>query len=271
MNDNYELLKEVLSVPTVTYKETKMVNFLVDWLKKNKYSFFLDKMNNIYVQKKTTNVDFYPCFVAHIDTVHELDTINVKEEFLKNDQGELKKSLKAYNDFGNPTGIGGDNKCGVFACLQLLKELPNLKVCFFVSEETGCHGSKNADNKFFNDVGYCIQFDAPGNTMVTEYSMGTKLFDRGSEFFETINKVLSENLNEDFEYGSHPYTDVYALKQKFDFSCLNISIGYYKYHTKNEYVVIEDVYNGIDVGKKISQKLGYKKYPFVTKKRNLLF
>jgi hypothetical protein len=25
------------------------------------------------------------------------------------------------------------------------------------------------------------------------------------------------------------------------------------------------------VGKKISQKLGYKKYPFVTKKRNLLF
>ena len=58
----------------------------------------------------------------------------------------------------------------------------------------------------------------------------------------------------------HPYTDVYALKSKFDFSCINISIGYYQYHTKNEYVVIEDVFNGIDMGKKMIQELGYKKY-----------
>ena len=52
----------------------------------------------------------------------------------------------------------------------------------------------------------------------------------------------------------HPYTDVYALKSKFDFSCINISIGYYQYHTKNEYVVIEDVFNGIDMGKKMIQE-----------------
>jgi hypothetical protein len=37
---------------------------------------------------------------------------------------------------GKPTGIGGDDKCGVYACLELLKELPNLKAAFFVSEET---------------------------------------------------------------------------------------------------------------------------------------
>jgi tripeptide aminopeptidase len=271
MFKDYNLLKEVLSIPTVTYKEEKMIDFLTNWLNINNYHFFVDKMKNIYVTKNTTIVDHYPCFVAHMDTVHSIDTINIKEEFLKNEQGELKKSLKAYNDLEFPTGIGGDNKCGIFACLQLLKELPNVKICFFVSEETGCHGSKNADQQFFNDVGYCVQFDAPGNTMVTEYSMGVKLFDRNSEFFKTSNKILTENLKGNFEYGSHPYTDVYALKQKFDFSCINISIGYYKYHTKNEYVVIEDVYNGIEIGKKLVKELGYKKYPFSRKEKTLFF
>jgi hypothetical protein len=64
------------------------------------------------------------------------------------------------------------------------------------------------------------------------------------------------------KYFSHPYTDVYALKESFDFSCINISIGYYDYHTKNEYVVVEDVYNGINVGKQMIERLGNKKYKF---------
>lgn len=271
MFKDYELLKEVLSIPTVTYKEKEMIDFLTTWLESNQYNFFTDKMKNIYVTKNTDNVEYFPCYVAHMDTVHKMEKINIKEEFLKNDQGLIKKSLKGYNDLGNPTGIGGDNKCGVFACLQLLKELPNVKVAFFVSEETGCHGSKNADQEFFSNVGYCIQFDAPGNTMVTEYSMGVKLFDREDEFFKTTNKILTENLDENFKYGSHPYTDVYALKKKFDFSCINISIGYYDYHTKNEYVVIEDVYNGIEIGKKLSESLGNKKYTFIEKRKSLFF
>jgi acetylornithine deacetylase/succinyl-diaminopimelate desuccinylase-like protein len=62
----------------------------------------------------------------------------------------------------------------------------------------------------------------------------------------------------DMEYMVHPYTDVYALRKKFDFSCINFSIGYYDYHTKYEYVVIEDVFNGIDMGKKMIEELGYK-------------
>jgi acetylornithine deacetylase/succinyl-diaminopimelate desuccinylase-like protein len=60
------------------------------------------------------------------------------------------------------------------------------------------------------------------------------------------------------EYMVHPYTDVWALRNKFDFSCINFSIGYYSYHTKHEYVVVEDVYNGINMGKKMIEKLGYK-------------
>jgi di/tripeptidase len=263
MNYNLDLLKDVLSVPTKTYQEERMVKFLVNWLTKNKIDHFVDEFNNVYATKQETPElpeDFYfPCVISHTDTVHNIDTININEEMLPNAQNVLKLAYKAYNDMGNPTGIGGDDKCGVFACLTLLKELPNLKAAFFVSEETGCHGSLVASEEFFSNVGYGIQFDAPENWMITEKCFGQVLFDRGSEFFETCDKVLTENMDKNsMRYMVHPYTDVYALRGKFDFSCINISIGYYDYHTKDEYVVVEDVFNGINIGKRMIENLGNK-------------
>jgi tripeptide aminopeptidase len=260
MEKNTKLLKEVLSVPTKSFKEDLMIDFISKWLLENDFNYNIDSHKNIYVTKKTDDVDFFPCVVSHMDTVHNITSINIKERMLYNEQGVIKPALKAVDDKGNPTGIGGDDKCGVFACLTLLKELPNLKVAFFVSEEVGCIGSKNADKEFFKDVGYVIQFDAPGNTMVSEYSMGVQLFKRDSDFFTTCNTVLNEQFMNEPAYGKHPYTDVYALKSKFDFSCINFAIGYYDYHTKDEYVIIEDVFNGIETGKKMIEKLGYKKH-----------
>lgn len=263
MEKNTELLKEVLSVPTKTYQEEKMVEFLVNWLTENNISHFVDEFNNVYATKQESQdlpEDFYfPCVISHTDTVHNIDTINIFEEMLPNAQDELKLSYKAYNDQGNPTGIGGDDKCGVFACLTLLKELPNLKAAFFVSEETGCHGSMKANEDFFQNVGYGIQFDAPENWMITEKCFGQVLFDRDTEFFEKCDKVLTEGMdNSLMQYMVHPYTDVYALRSKFDFSCINISIGYYNYHTKHEYVVVDDVFNGIEMGRKMIEGLGNK-------------
>ena len=240
-----------------------MVEFLKNWLTENDIEFYIDEFKNVYATKQESPLiapDFYfPCVISHTDTVHEIDTINIAEEYLPNAQGESKLSYKAYNDFGHATGIGGDDKCGVFGCLTLLKELPYLKAAFFVSEETGCHGSKKAKEEFFQNVGYAIQFDAPENWMITEKCFGQILFDRDSEFFNTVDEILTEGMdNERMQYMVHPYTDVYALRGKFDFSCINFSIGYYNYHTKNEYVVVEDVFNGISMGKKMIEKLGYK-------------
>jgi di/tripeptidase len=262
MTQNIDFLKEVLSIPSKTYREELMVQYLVKWLTENNIEHFVDEHKNVYATKQESSVipeDFYfPCVVSHTDTVHDICNINIDEEQLYNAQGELKLSLKAYDNSGDPTGIGGDDKCGVFACLTLLKELPYLKAAFFVSEETGCHGSMKAKEEFFTNVGYGIQFDAPENWMITEKCFGQVLFDRDSEFFEACDKVLTEGMvNEDMQYMVHPYTDVYALRGKFNFSCINFSIGYYDYHTKNEYVVVEDVFNGIDIGRKMIKSLGY--------------
>jgi len=271
MNRDYLLLKEVLSVPSKTYQEELMVEFITEWLEKHEIPYYVDEYFNIYATKGVNQDDnfYYPCVLSHTDTVHNIDSINVREEYLPNTQKESKLALKAYNDDGLPTGIGGDDKCGIYACLELLKELPYLKAAFFVSEETGCHGSRKADPEFFKNVGYAIQFDAPENWMVTEYCFGTKLFTRESEFFKKCDVVLKESFHRS-EYMRHPYTDVQALKEKFDFQCINFSIGYYNYHTKNEYVVVEDVYNGISTGKKMIESLGYKKYVLKPNKSNQL-
>ena len=263
MTKNIDFLKEVLSVPTQTYKEDLMVEYLTNWLTENNIPFYKDTHNNVYATKQESQElpeDFhFPCVISHTDTVHEICNLNIREEFLPNAQGEEKLSLKAYDNIGLPVGIGGDDKCGVFACLTLLKELPNLKAAFFVSEETGCHGSNKSDPEFFKNVGYGIQYDAPENWMITEKCFGQILFDRDSEFFEVCDKVLTEGMvKEDMDYMVHPYTDVYALRGKFNFSCINFSIGYYEYHSRNEYVVVEDVFNGIEMGRKMIELLGNK-------------
>jgi len=261
MERNYELLKEVLSVPSKTYQEDLLIQFICDWLDKNNITYYVDDLYNIYATKQTDqDIEYFPCVVAHTDTVHNIDTINVKEEMLPDAQGNVKLSLKAYNNNGDPTGIGGDDKCGVYGCLELLKELPNLKAAFFVAEETGCKGSFNADPNFFTNVGYVIQFDAPENNMISEFLMNKPMFNRDSEFFNVGGRLITEHFPGDTEYHRHPYTDIYPLNKNFGLSCFNISIGYYNYHTRNEYVVVDDTYNGIKVGKLMIEELGNNKH-----------
>jgi acetylornithine deacetylase/succinyl-diaminopimelate desuccinylase-like protein len=51
------------------------------------------------------------------------------------------------------------------------------------------------------------------------------------------------------------------------FSCINFATGYYNYHSKDEYVIIEDVFNSLEIGKKMISDLGYKKYHQEIEKR----
>ena len=167
-------LKEVLSIPTKTYQETLMIEYLDKYFTEKGYNHTIDQHGNVYVTKGES--DMYPCVIAHTDTVHSITDMVVEEEQLPNVLGELKDSFKAYQAVtGNPVGIGGDDKCGVYSCLEILERLPVIKAAFFVSEETGCHGSRKASPEFFSNVGYCIQFDAPESWMVTEYCWGVKL------------------------------------------------------------------------------------------------
>ena len=265
-------LKELLSVPSKTYEEDGMVEYVTNVLDTIPgVEYYTDEMNNIYATKKDEGFDgHFPMFVAHTDTVHSIVPKIVVEEqyypkpvtFGKAFDSKEHHVLKAYTPDGNPTGIGGDDKAGIFICLELLRVLSNIKVGLFVSEETGCHGSSNCDIEFLNDVGYAIQFDAPGDHLITEVCSGVRLFEKDSEFAEKIIPVISKTMGTVMDLQSHPYTDVSQLKIKGDFSCLNMSCGYYNMHSPNEFVSTEDVNKAFLSGINIVNELGYEKYEY---------
>jgi putative aminopeptidase FrvX len=277
-NEQLTRLKEVLSVPTKTYKEDGMVEYICKVLDTiDGVTYYTDGMNNVYATKGSLSEgDYYPMFIAHTDTVHELvDEIVVEEEMLEKPPTfgrtfteELNLSLKGYTPHGNPTGIGGDDKCGVFLALELLRVLNTVKVGLFVSEETGCHGSKECDVDFLKDVGYAVQFDAPGNHLVTEVCSGTRLFEDGGDFISRIKPVFERSMGVSPYLQSHPYTDVSQIKQKGDFSCINFSCGYYNMHTANEFVVVKDVEDAFNLALNVVNELGFEKYDYTYVKPN---
>jgi hypothetical protein len=133
-----------------------------------------------------------------------------------------------------------------------------VKAAFFVSEEIGCIGSRQADPLFFEDVAYAIQYDSPEGDSLSYTLMGEMLFNEDSEFGKVAGNLILEHGIDKWE--RHPYTDVWPLMDKFDFQVLNLAAGYYRYHTPSEYVIVEDVQNSYELGVKIVNSLGENKH-----------
>lgn len=230
---NQERLTEVLSVPTYFGEEDRMIGYISSVLNQKQLEYTVDPIGNIYVTKG--DAESYPCFVSHTDTVHH---VNERLEVYVNEAGHLQGRDSVDQV---PLGIGGDDKCGVYLCLEMLDKLDIVKVAFFVGEEFGMIGSKEACPDFFSNVKYAIQFDSPEGDTMSLTLRGDYLFDKESTFGQTVTPLLLERgIN---KWQHHPYTDVYQLITKFSFPCLNIAAGYHRYHSNQEYVVMEEVEN----------------------------
>jgi hypothetical protein len=88
------------------------------------------------------------------------------------------------------------------------------------------------------------------------------LFDGSGEFINKLQTIYEKNMGVKADRQSHPYTDVSQLKRKGDFSCVNLSCGYYNMHTVNEFVVLDDVEKCIQSGVEFVNELGCQKYGF---------
>lgn len=246
-------LIDILSTPTFFAQEDRLIQKILTKIKDKELTIVQDKFGNIFIQKGLTSSQIYPCVVAHMDTVHE-----IREFVVHNESGKIFAKLED----GTPYGIGGDDKAGVFACLQLLERIDNIKVALFVGEEFGCYGSRLCDKSFFENVGYVIQFDAPAHNWISHRSFGVTLFDNKGNFFKTIEPILKKYMGETLALGNHPYTDVCAIKKKVPVSCINLSIGYYNMHTEHEYVDVNVCMRCVDMGEEIIRTLGEAKYEF---------
>ncbi len=145
-------------------------------------------------------------------------------------------------------GLGADDKNGLWIALELLAERDVLKCAFFVGEEVGCVGSRQADMDFFKDVLYCIEPDRRnGGDLITEIS----------------GPICSQDFVDALGYEQFGYeptdglmTDVETLCENgVGVSCINISCGYYNPHTDQECTVWSELKNALDFARHICATL----------------
>lgn len=244
----FNKLIEVLSIQTNSDNEKLMVLYLDKELKKLKVNYHIDAPGNILVTKGKSNM--YPCVTSHMDTVHD---------FVPN--------FKVYTDIDDDNtlfalsnkrrvGIGGDDKCGIFACLYLLKVIPQIKVVFFSKEEKGCQGSTNIDKNFFNDCRYLIELDRRGNKDFIQTYWGDKTISH--EFSSEIGLIKKKYK---YKNATGTVTDVMKLwYNKVGISCINLSCGYYQPHTNFEHISISDLWNSIKFTEEIICSMKARKY-----------
>lgn len=172
-----------------------------------------------YVYAKGT----YPVLlVAHLDTVHK-QTPNV---IVFNSETNILKS---------PEGIGGDDRCGVYAILEIVKRY-NCSVLFCESEEIGGIGAEKFAKQYKGepfDFNYVIELDRKGSKDAVFYDCDNP------EFTDFICKEYWKE-----EWGT--FSDISVLCPFFGIAGVNLSCGYYFAHTVTEYIKTDELQKTID-------------------------
>jgi hypothetical protein len=255
-----DFVYDCMSVPTHSKLEYRMVVFIILWARKNGIKYEFDDFGNVYLTKgKLAEGEYYPCVTSHLDTVQTKHDpyiyagvpLDLKTERTKD--GSHKISVDANG--GSSIGIGADDKGGVCICLSLFNHLDKLKACFFLDEETGCHGSDELWKEWFNDVGYVIGYDSPDLYRAAWACSGTKLF--SYEFYEKHMKEVCDRwgLTKGC-FFSEPYTDVKNIREKVEVICMNFGNGGYYAHSENEYCIIEDMDQACGMGVDLIESIG---------------
>lgn len=165
--------------------------------------------------------NFPVLLVAHLDTVHEkLPNMIVYDQ--------------NHDIISSPNGIGGDDRCGVYMIFEIIKKF-NCSVLFCEDEESGGIGaSKFANTKLASelDFNYIIEFDRANANDAVFYSCGN------DEFEDFITKEFYKTA-----YGT--YSDICDIAPAIGCAAVNLSCGYYKPHTKDEYVVLSEMERSI--------------------------
>lgn len=228
-----KLLKKLYEISSPSNQEQEMQSFITSLLKGAGIPYTQDKKGNIYATKGES--DTYPCVVCHIDEVHRFKGVGYKV-------AETDGVLYGFNSKSMSfEGIGADDKNGIWVCFKALSKFDIIKCAFFVAEETGCNGSRNADMTFFDDCRFVLQCDRKGSSdFITDASCVELCSD---EFIKDadISKF-------GYKEASGMMTDVMQLKENgLNVSACNISCGYYNPHTNTEMTRISDLMNCLNL------------------------
>lgn len=256
-NAELNTLKEILAIPTRTHEEGRLIKWILTWCWNRNIVAWVDKHQNVYAVKgELAEGEYFPCVIAHTDSVHEIRDMEIEEVACGYDT--ILRARDPKNGLG--IGLGGDDKAGVFIALRLFEQMKVLKGAFFMGEECGCIGSGNLDESFFTDVGWAMEFDSPCDTIMSFSCDGTQLFPTEGKFYDILLETCRDYRIMDWQH--HPYTDASRVKRACPFPCLNLPAGYFNMHTAGEYVSVLSVNNTTAMAITLLHRLGRKFYEY---------
>jgi dipeptidase D len=149
----WDYFEQICQIPRASGKEEKIINYLLDFSKKNNLEYKKDKAGNVIIKKSATPGFENKRSVAlqcHLDMVCEKNS-----EIMHNfDTDAIKPYIDGEWVKAKGTTLGADNGIGIATCLALLgdKNLKHGQVeCLFtVDEETGLKGAKEIQPGFLN-------------------------------------------------------------------------------------------------------------------------
>lgn len=245
---NTDLLKRLYGVFSPSKNTKKMRRFLKREIALRGGMVMQDKAGNLLVTKGIA--DEYPCLASHYDQV---SYHTHPKDFRCIETGDV---IMGWSDkLLQQCGLGADDKNGIFICLNALEKFDVLKVAFFVDEEIGCVGSRQADLSFFDNVRFVIEPDRMN----------------GSDFISSMSgvQVCSKDFIKDSGFADYGYkhemgsvTDALTLLENgLGVSCLNLSCGYYHPHTDQEVTKVSELENCQNLVFHMVEEMP-KKYPF---------
>jgi hypothetical protein len=158
---------------------------------------------------------------------------------------QCKTIVHLDNKISSPQGIGGDDRCGVFIIMNLVKDL-HCSVLLCEDEEKGCVGAKKFVNakklidtedgdkievKYVEDLGvnYMIEFDRKGHNDAVFYHCGNE------DFIDFVEDITN------FKFANGSVSDISVLMPEAKLSAVNLSCGYYNAHTTTEFVLYDQM------------------------------
>lgn len=214
-----------------------MINFLWNHLHMvPNLTFEMDHYGNLFITKNTTNPEYYPCVIAHMDCIKtwtgERSICEIDDVFYGQNIAD-----------GSSAGLSADDGAGIYAAIEILNVIPNLKICFTTEEEIGAIGAQQAcyNTDFFYNVSYFLQADRRGSSDLIAHTNGIDVC--SNEFLKIITKSMKK-----FGYKKNfgTFTDVGVLVEEFKISGCNISCGYQKEHTSKETLNLAHLKNCIE-------------------------
>lgn len=165
--------------------------------------------------------------VAHLDTVFKSIPVEIFYDTKK-------------NVIWSPTGLGADDRAGVFAIVQILRSGLRPHIIFTTDEEIGGVGASILAGTVcpFKDLRYMIQLDRRGANDCVFYDCNNL------DFVEYIEKFgFVEN------FGS--FSDISFLAPEWGVAAVNLSVGYMDEHSMVERLYISHLLNTIQKVKKM--------------------